>query len=99
MTLGATCSRYGTFKTRNVRCPHSRLGVKGAGEAGAIGFRPAVMNAVLDAIWRALPTTHLDMPATPERVSDAEQGRPTADIGGNFDGRGDTLLPVLVLLD
>ena len=57
-----------TFETRNVRCLHNPLGVKGAGEAGAIGSCPAVMNAVVDALWRALRITHLDMPATPERV-------------------------------
>jgi aerobic carbon-monoxide dehydrogenase large subunit len=35
---------------------------------GAIGSCPAVMNAVLDALWRAYRVRHLDMPATPERV-------------------------------
>ena len=43
------------FETRNVPCPTNPLGVKGAGEAGAIGSCPAVMNAVVDALWRALP--------------------------------------------
>jgi carbon-monoxide dehydrogenase large subunit len=57
-----------TFETRNVRCLHNPLGVKGAGEAGAIGSTPAVMNAIIDALWRASQITHLDMPATPERV-------------------------------
>jgi carbon-monoxide dehydrogenase large subunit len=33
------------FETRNVRCIHNPLGVKGAGEAGAIGSCPAVMTA------------------------------------------------------
>ena len=56
------------FETRNVRCPHNPLGVKGAGEAGAIGSCPAVMNAIVDALWRTLRIAHLDMPATPERV-------------------------------
>jgi aerobic carbon-monoxide dehydrogenase large subunit len=56
------------FETRNVPCRHNPLGVKGAGEAGAIGSSPAVMNAVVDALWRALGIVHLDMPATPERV-------------------------------
>jgi len=56
------------FETRNVRCAHNPLGVKGAGEAGAIGSCPAVMNAILDALWRALRISSLDMPATPERV-------------------------------
>ncbi|MGD0023876.1 MAG: molybdopterin cofactor-binding domain-containing protein, partial [Xanthobacteraceae bacterium] len=56
------------FETRNVRCPHNPLGVKGAGEAGAIGSCPAVMNAVVDALWHALRISRIDMPATPERV-------------------------------
>jgi hypothetical protein len=33
------------FETRNVPCRSNPLGVKGAGEAGAIGSCPAVMNA------------------------------------------------------
>ena len=56
------------FDTRNVRCRHNPLGVKGAGEAGAIGSCPAVMNAIIDALWRAQRIAHLDMPATPQRV-------------------------------
>jgi carbon-monoxide dehydrogenase large subunit len=56
------------FNTRSVRCGHNPLGVKGAGEAGAIGSCPAVMNAVIDALWRAQRIAHLDMPATPQRV-------------------------------
>jgi carbon-monoxide dehydrogenase large subunit len=56
------------FETRNVRCMHNPLGVKGAGEAGAIGSCPAVMNAIVDALWRARRICHLDMPATPDRV-------------------------------
>ncbi|CAK0771536.1 aerobic carbon-monoxide dehydrogenase large subunit [uncultured Gammaproteobacteria bacterium] len=53
------------------RCPTNALGMKGAGEAGAIGAPPAVINAVVDALanWRAdWGVTHVDMPATPERV-------------------------------
>ena len=57
-----------TFETRNVPCKANPLGMKGAGEAGAIGSCPAVMNAVIDALWRAYGIDHLDMPATPERV-------------------------------
>ncbi len=56
------------FETRNVPCRNNPLGVKGAGEAGAIGSCPAVMNAILDALWRGFGIRHLDMPATPERV-------------------------------
>jgi len=57
-----------SFETRNVPCRTNPLGVKGAGEAGAIGSCPAVMNAILDALWRAHRIRHLDMPATPARV-------------------------------
>jgi aerobic carbon-monoxide dehydrogenase large subunit len=57
-----------SFETRNVRCLTNPLGVKGAGEAGTIGACPAIMNAVVDALWRGFRIRHLDMPATPERV-------------------------------
>jgi aerobic carbon-monoxide dehydrogenase large subunit len=64
------------FETRNVPCRTNPLGVKGAGEAGAIGSCPAVMNAVADALWRAYRIRHVDMPATPERIWSAiEEGR------------------------
>jgi carbon-monoxide dehydrogenase large subunit len=56
------------FETRNVPCRTNPLGVKGAGEAGAIGSCPAVINAVADALWRARGIRHIDMPATPQRV-------------------------------
>src|SRR6516162_3904373 len=56
------------FETHNVPCTHNPLGVKGAGEAGAIGSCPAVMNAIVDALWRAQRIAQLDMPATPHRV-------------------------------
>jgi carbon-monoxide dehydrogenase large subunit len=64
------------FETRNVKCATNVLGVKGAGEAGAIGSCPALMNAIVDALWRAFRIRHVDMPATPERVWQAiEEGR------------------------
>jgi carbon-monoxide dehydrogenase large subunit len=56
------------FETRNVPCKTNPLGVKGAGEAGAIGSCPAVINAVVDALWRAYRIRHIDMPATPQRI-------------------------------
>ncbi|MEJ2378428.1 MAG: xanthine dehydrogenase family protein molybdopterin-binding subunit [Pseudolabrys sp.] len=61
------------FETRNVPCTTNPLGVKGAGEAGAIGSCPAVINAVVDALWRAWRIRHSDMPATPQRVWQAIQ--------------------------
>lgn len=57
-----------TFETRNVPCVTNPLGVKGAGEAGAIGSCPAIMNAVADALWRAYRVRHIDMPATREKL-------------------------------
>ncbi len=59
------------FETRNVPCRTNPLGVKGAGEAGAIGSCPAIMNAVIDALWRSHRVRHVDMPATPRRVWEA----------------------------
>jgi aerobic carbon-monoxide dehydrogenase large subunit len=56
------------FETRNVACATNPLGVKGAGEAGTIGACPAVMNAIVDALWRAYRIRHVDMPAAPERL-------------------------------
>ncbi|HEY0352805.1 MAG TPA: xanthine dehydrogenase family protein molybdopterin-binding subunit [Enterovirga sp.] len=56
------------FETRNVPSTTNRLGMKGAGEAGAIGSCPAVMNALVDALHHAYGIRHLDMPATPDRV-------------------------------
>ena len=53
-------------------CPHNPLGVKGAGETGTIGATPAVVNAVIDALW-PLGVRHLEMPLTPQRVWEAIQ--------------------------
>ena len=57
-----------TFETHNVPCVTNPMGVKGAGEAGAIGSCPAVVNAIVDGLWREYRIDHIDMPATPERV-------------------------------
>jgi len=50
-----------------VPCATNPLGVKGAGEAGAVGSPPAVINAIIDALSPD-GVTDIDMPATPERV-------------------------------
>jgi carbon-monoxide dehydrogenase large subunit len=50
-------------------CTHNPLGVKGCGEAGAIGSPPAFINALTD----ALGVRDIAMPATPERVWRAVQ--------------------------
>ncbi len=43
------------------------LGVKGSGQAGAMASPQAIIAAVLDAL-APLGVTHIDMPATPERL-------------------------------
>lgn len=50
--------------TSNTPCPSNPLGIKGCGEAGAIGSPPAVINAITDAIG----TNDLNMPASPQNV-------------------------------
>ena len=50
-----------------VPCLSNPLGVKGAGEAGAVGSPPAMINAIVDALVGA-GVTSIDMPATPEKV-------------------------------
>jgi aerobic carbon-monoxide dehydrogenase large subunit len=57
--LGFTCTP----------CPTNPLGMKGCGEAGAIGSPPAVINAVTD----ALGVKEISMPATPQVVWAAAQ--------------------------
>ncbi len=63
-----------SFSTHNVPCKANPLGVKGAGEAGAIGAPPAVINAIIDALHRKVGTRHIDMPATASRVWAALHG-------------------------
>ena len=52
------------LETRETPCTHNPLGVKGCGEAGAIGAPAAVMNAITD----ALGIKDLAMPATAQTV-------------------------------
>ena len=63
------------FRTEetNIPCPHNPLGMKGCGEAGAIGSPPALINAVINAIG-----VDIDMPATPEKVWRALQSQKQA---------------------
>jgi len=61
--------------------PHTRFGIKGMGEGGAIAPPAVVMNAVNDAL-RPLSATVTETPITPERILDAiaasaAQGGPT----------------------
>ena len=55
------------FAYNVVPCRTNPLGVKGAGEAGAIGAPPAVINAVVDAL-ASLGVETIEMPATPHNV-------------------------------
>ncbi len=55
-------------------CTHNPLGVKGCGEAGAIGAPAALINAITDAIG----VRDLEMPATAERVWRTLQTRKAA---------------------
>ncbi|MBK8455746.1 MAG: xanthine dehydrogenase family protein molybdopterin-binding subunit [Phyllobacteriaceae bacterium] len=55
---------------QNTPCPGNPLGIKGCGEAGAIGSPPAVINAITNAIGN----NNLTMPATPQKVWKALQG-------------------------
>lgn len=50
-----------------VPCRTNPIGVKGVGEAGCVAAPPVVINAILDAL-APLGVTHIDMPATPQRV-------------------------------
>ncbi len=50
-----------------IPCETNPMGVKGAGEAGAVGSPPALINALVDALVGA-GVSHIDMPATPETV-------------------------------
>ncbi len=57
--------------TTNTPCSHNPLGVKGCGEAGAIGSPPAYINALTD----ALGVVDIAMPATTERIWRAANGK------------------------
>ncbi|MBV9152143.1 MAG: molybdopterin-dependent oxidoreductase, partial [Alphaproteobacteria bacterium] len=55
------------LSTHATLCTHNPLGVKGCGEAGAIGAPAAIANAVVDAL-KSLGIRHIDMPLTPQRL-------------------------------
>ena len=75
--MSYTMPRAGDLPSFNINhntthCTHNPLGVKGVGEVGSIGVPPAVINAVVDAL-SPLGVTHIEMPATSERVWQAIQ--------------------------
>ncbi len=55
------------FAYNVVPCRTNPLGLKGAGEAGAIGSPPALVNAIVAAL-APFGIEHLDMPVTSERL-------------------------------
>jgi carbon-monoxide dehydrogenase large subunit len=56
-----------SFRSHPVPATTNALGTKGCGEAGCAGSLSSVMNAILDALSE-VGVSHLDMPATPDRV-------------------------------
>jgi carbon-monoxide dehydrogenase large subunit len=50
-----------------IPCRTNPLGIKGVGEAGAVGSPPAITGAIVDAL-RSSGVEHVEMPATPQRV-------------------------------
>ncbi len=54
-------------ETHVTPCTHNALGVKGCGEVGTIASPATVINAVVDALSH-LGVTHVDMPASPNRI-------------------------------
>ena len=61
-------------ETRVTACTHNPLGVKGCGEAGAIGAPAALMNAITD----ALGIKDMPMPASPQAVWTALKNKKAA---------------------
>ena len=56
-----------TFERNEVPCINNPLGIKGAGEAGAIGAPPAIINALVNALAE-FGVRHIDMPVTPLKL-------------------------------
>jgi aerobic carbon-monoxide dehydrogenase large subunit len=69
MPRAANVPMFQVVTAAGTACTSNSLGVKGCGEAGAIGSPPAVINAITDAIG-----VRVEMPATPEKVWRAIQG-------------------------
>ena len=56
----------------SVPCTTNPLGVKGAGESGVAGARPAALNAIVDAL-APRGIRHFDLPASSQRIWHALQ--------------------------
>lgn len=57
-----------SFSMRNERCTTNPLGIKGTGEAGAIGAPAATISAIVDALSDGGAIHDVDMPATPDVI-------------------------------
>ena len=62
------------FNRNEVPCTTNPLGIKGAGEAGAIGAPPAIINAIVNAL-SDYGVRHVDMPVTPNKLWSLMQSR------------------------
>lgn len=58
---------FAQYCDESTPCKINPLGAKGVGELGTVGGTPTIVNAVIDAL-RPLGVSHLEMPATSERV-------------------------------
>ena len=47
--------------------PHHPIGAKGVGESATVGAPPAIVNAVVDALWH-LGVRNMDIPMTPQKI-------------------------------
>ncbi|NND50718.1 MAG: xanthine dehydrogenase family protein molybdopterin-binding subunit, partial [Rhizobiales bacterium] len=58
------------FSTVEIPSTNNAMGIKGCGEAGTIAAPPAVINALVDALWKGPGHTvpSIDMPATAEAI-------------------------------
>ena len=63
------------FDRNEVPCQTNPLGIKGAGEAGAIGAPPAIVNAVVNALADR-DVRHVDMPITSNKLWNLMQEKP-----------------------
>ena len=74
-------------------CPHHPLGAKGVGESPNVGSPPAIVNAVIDALYETHGVEHVDMPCTPgARVGgDAGASRAAAMITAALSRRAEEL--------
>jgi hypothetical protein len=68
------------LSTTETACPSNPLGIKGCGEAGAIGSPPAVINAITDAIGTPMTKwfTSVSFPGRTEKSAYAKYPNPAS---------------------